>query len=93
METAGVVVTTYVVQNEGGWVPFSIPNSSFTLNSLPAFFFKRSCFDWDKKPWYFYIFNTRKWLNLHNFSAGSHGVELKSKLEKKTESSVVNVYF
>lgn len=38
MEIAEVVVPTYIAQDRGGWDPFSIPNSSFTLNSLPAFF-------------------------------------------------------
>jgi len=35
METAKIAVSTYIVQHIGG-VPFSIPNSSFTLNALTA---------------------------------------------------------
>lgn len=85
METAKITVPTYFVQHISGWVPFSIPNSSFTLNALTVVL-NSSWFGLRQNDIHIFL-NAIKWLNLLELSPDIHCGKPKIKQNLKTKLS------
>lgn len=75
MKTAIFAVFTYILQDIGGWVPFSITNSSFTLNALSAFL-NSSC-------WFFFNATYLAYFSLDILSG-------KSKMKQSLKTKLIS---